>query len=73
MSRRNGNRKAQVKRYKTMKKIVPRAPDEKELIDGNFSHYCTGWCERKQAYLTLGLERTHRCKERKCERYYKVL
>lgn len=56
-----------------MKKIVPRAPDEKELIDGNFSHYCTGWCERKQAYLTLGLERIHRCKERKCERYYKVL
>lgn len=70
---RNGNVKAQKNRYKKMIKQVPRAPDEYELIDGNYSHYPYGYCTRYGAYLTMGLSNTHRCEQRQCNRFERVV
>lgn len=67
-----GNKRAQRKRRKQNLKGLARSPDAVELIDGNYSYYAVAYCERKQAYLTKGLVDTHKCKERKCGRYFEV-
>lgn len=68
-----GNVKAQRRRYKKYHKGMIRSPDEVELIDGNWSYYPYAFCTRKGAYLTKGLAATHRCQERKCNRFERVV
>ena len=66
-----GNIKAQRKRRKARKKLLKPGDyfnDEFELIDGNYSHYPIGYCDRYGRFLTAGLANTHRCRQRKCEK-----
>lgn len=69
-----GDRKAQRKRRKDRWKNIPLRQNEPfELIDGNFSHYPVGECSRYGAFLTQGLMDTHRCIERDCSRFRKLV
>lgn len=68
-----GNKKEQRKRRKKMYREMARSPDEFLLIDGNWSHFPYAYCKRKDAYLTLGLADTHRCKQRQCEQFERVI
>lgn len=70
---RTGNVKEQRKRRRKNVKAVPRSPDLWELIDGNWSHYPYGYCSRKCAYLTKGLCDTHRCQQRNCNRFERLV
>lgn len=36
------------------------------LIDQNWTRRPTAYCKRKKGYLTNGLMRTHKCRQRKC-------
>lgn len=66
-----GNVKAQRKRRnrRIRSNLPPRQPVAVQLIDGNFTHYPTAYCRTHQAYLTKGLEDTHRCVQRQCVGY----
>lgn len=39
---------------------------EYRLIDQNWTRHPTAYCKRKKGYLTNGLMRTHKCKQRQC-------
>lgn len=44
-------------------------PDwEYRLIDNNWTRYPTAYCRYRKSYLTEGLMKTHRCRERQCKR-----
>ena len=69
-----GNRKAQQKRRRNRWKNIPPKQDEPfQLIDGNWSFYPIGECSRYHGYLTQGLCDTHRCIERECQRFRKLV
>ena len=38
------------------------------LIDYNWTRHPTAYCWRKKGYLTNGLMKTHKCKQRHCEK-----
>jgi hypothetical protein len=63
------NIKAQRKRRQERSANRPQRQSEAfELIDGNYSHYPVGYCNRKGAYLTQGLIDTHQCYKKACKR-----
>lgn len=64
--------KHQQRRRRKYHRQSPRQPDLYELIDGNWSYYPVAYCDRKRAYMTLGQVKTHKCKERQCNRLCKV-
>lgn len=69
-----GNRKAQRKRRKARLKTRPPKQEEKVLlIDGNYSYYPVAFCKFHKAFLTQGLMEVHRCPQRKCPRFRKVV
>ena len=69
-----GNRDAQKKRRKERLKNRPPKQDQRFLlIDGNWSHYPEGFCVYHCAFMTQGLLDTHRCVQRKCQKFRKVV
>jgi hypothetical protein len=41
---------------------------EYRLIDNNWTRHPVAYCKRYQGYLTEGLIKTHKCRERNCKR-----
>lgn len=41
---------------------------EYRLIDNNWTRHPVAYCWRYKGFLTKGLMKTHKCKERKCRR-----
>lgn len=67
-----GDRKEQKKRKRIRNRDLP--PWQKDLhvlIDGNLTHYPSGWCHSKRhmGFLTPGLVDTHHCIEKGCPFY----
>lgn len=68
-----GNRKEQQKRRRQrLKHRPPKQKEEYLLIDGNWSYYPIAYCAYHKAYMTQGLVETHRCANRKCNKFRKV-
>ena len=69
-----GNRTAQRARQRKRRKNRP--TEQKHpvmLVDGNFSAFPVAYCKYYKAYLTQGLVETHRCLQRKCLKFRKVV
>lgn len=68
-----GNRKAQRKRRRIRAKDLPTRQQVKfELIDGNMTYYPSAYCKAHGAFLSIGLEQTHRCDKRHCNSYERL-
>ena len=61
------------RRKKRLKNLPPKAEAEVRLIDGNWSFYPVAYCKSHSGYLTQGLIDTHRCDERNCSGFKKVI
>ena len=65
-----GSRSEKQRRRRKVNSVVPKQAQLYPLIDGNQSYQPYGYCIYHQGYLTKNQALLHRCRKRRCRRFY---